>query len=145
MLLAGGSAGCLTDRSGELAVALVPADRIEEILALTDPFDQVAYEGEGLEFAVRSDEPLVVLAVGRCVHDEEVREAACEATLDGDALHIDAELLIRDSGTDDCPPGHVFTCESPPLPAGSYTVDFLGRELSLLVPSSVPSGELVLD
>ena len=137
-------AGCSEARFDSLQVVVVPQHQVGGLLETGHPIEWVQ-EGAAVELEFRADEAATVVVVGRCVHDEEVIRGGCHARLEGERLVIEAGLTAKGMSPADCPPGHVFACETPELAAGSYTVDFAGRELSLVVPSTTPSEGLVFD
>jgi hypothetical protein len=61
------------------------------------------------------------------------------AALDGSTIAIEASATIRSktgpaSCTADCGAA-IATCETPPLPAGTYTVTYAGESVELTVPT----------
>jgi len=64
-------------------------------------------------------------------------DSSCSVSLDGDTLTIEASGTIESQGrtcTADCGQSLV-TCETPPLPAGTYTLVYGDSTASLEVPS----------
>lgn len=72
---------------------------------------------------------------------DEVLHASCSATLEGTTLTVEATARIRSKDgpcTEDC--GSVTAeCETPPLPAGEYTLVYGEDSVALTVPVAMMS------
>jgi hypothetical protein len=67
------------------------------------------------------------------------RKAECSVVLEGNVLQVSSHASYHDEGnacTADCG-ALVATCVTPPLPAGTYTLQHGGNRIALTIPSTV--------
>lgn len=106
---------------------------------------EVDNEHENVGFACLLGEPdtayEVTVDFEQCLSSscDELVESACTATLDGTTITIEASATIRSKTgqtpcTADCGAA-TATCQTPPLPAGTYTVEYAGDTVELVVPT----------
>jgi len=93
---------------------------------------------------VRADQPLVIQVAGtECLSAscDVDRKASCEARLEGATIVVSSRLEWKSGDmsvcTSDCG-SLAATCATPPLPAGTYTVQFGSMpDRSIVIPSTL--------
>jgi hypothetical protein len=116
------------------------------LLLLTACPTEVDNEHENVGFACLLGEPdtayEVTVDFEQCLSSscDELVGSSCMVTIDGTTISIEAFATIRSKTgqtacTADCGAARA-TCQTPPLPAGTYTVQYAGDTVELVVPTA---------
>lgn len=128
---------CGVNQNDELRVVVMP-----EALGAAWAQDQAKVE-PSTKVDLSGNKPLVAGIDVSCLMEDELRTFDCNASIEGNEIHLDLEVRTR-KGTDDCRGGFRRLCPIGVVPPGDYEVHALGQQINIAVPSKVSADSLMI-